>query len=105
MNSSGLKPQQLHPCNVRTSDSIHWPVSCFAHSLPWWARQLVHAGDDSKHQRVWRDLIQRDAEVRSLFTGVDALPGELPRRLPPHDESLNPREIIVSNLQCLGSVC
>ena len=38
--------------------------SCFIRNCTWWARQLVHAGDDSKHQR---DLIQRDPEARSSF--------------------------------------
>ena len=82
MNSSGLRPQKLHPCAVCTSDSVHWPVSCFAHSLTWQACQLVHAGDDFKHQRALRNLIQRDPKVTSLFTGVNALPRELPRH--PH---------------------
>ena len=64
MNSSGLKPQQLHPCTICTSDNVRWPVSCFAHDLTWQARQLVHVGDDSAHQRVPRDLMQRNPEVK-----------------------------------------
>ena len=31
--------------------------SCFAHNLTWRAYQLVHAGDDSKHQRALGDLM------------------------------------------------
>ena len=81
MSSSGLKPQQLYPCTVHTSDDIRWPVSCFVHNLTWWACQLIHADDDSKHPKVLRDLIQRDPEVRSLFRGTNALPRELPECL------------------------
>ena len=53
MNSSGLEP---HPCTVCTSDNVRWPVSCFARDLTWWACQLLHADDESKHQRVLREL-------------------------------------------------
>ena len=49
VNSSGLKSQQLHPCTVCTSDGIHGPESCFIHNLMWWAPQLVHTGDESRH--------------------------------------------------------
>ena len=41
MNTSGLKPQQLHPRTVHTSDGICWAVSCFAHDLTWQACELV----------------------------------------------------------------
>ena len=92
MNSFILKSQQWHPCTVPTPDGICWPVSCFAHDLSWQACQLIHAGVDSKHQWVLRDLIPRDPEVRSLFTGVNACLRELPwSPFPsPHNESFNP---------------
>ena len=47
-NSYRLKLEQLYdyPCNVCTSDSGGWPVTCFAHNLMWQTHQLVHIGDD-----------------------------------------------------------
>ena len=52
--NSGLKPQQMHPFTVCACEGVHWSVSCFTHNLMWRARQLVHAGNDSKHHRVFR---------------------------------------------------
>ena len=40
MNSSSLKPQQLHPCTVCTSDGDRWLLSCFAHDLTCWVHQV-----------------------------------------------------------------
>ena len=52
MNSSGFKPQQLHPYTLYTSDSICWPVSCFDHDLTWRDCQLVHANVPGSWQGI-----------------------------------------------------
>ena len=77
--------------------------SCFAHDITWRARQLVHAGDDSKHWRALRDFMWRDPDVRIFFTGTYS-----PWRAC-HDTFLltmslsTLKEIIVSR-QCSGGV-
>ena len=68
MNSSGLKRQQLHSSLVCTSDGICWPLSCFAHDLTWWARQLLHVGDDSVSLRSPKRL-----DTEKLEEGINAL--------------------------------
>ena len=66
MNSSIPKPKQLHSCTVRTSDNAGL-LSCFAHDLMWRARQLVHAGDHSKHQSLERLDTERPRGVKFVY--------------------------------------
>ena len=59
-HSSGLLlSSDSHSWNSRHSES------CFAHLFTWWAHQLVHAAEESGHQRVLRDVIQRDSRIES----------------------------------------
>ena len=79
MNSSNLKPQQLHPRTVCTSDSVRWPVSCFTYYLTWQAHQLVHSGDDPTSKSIER--LNRDPDVKK--STINALPRELLSHPPP----------------------
>ena len=104
MNSCGLKPQQQHPSTVCISDGICWPLTCFMHNLRWWARRLVHTGDDSASSYSPKRL-----DVKKLrdekFEGVNAFPRELLGTcdiylFPPHNDSLNPSGIMESLAEC-----
>ena len=74
MSSSGLTPQQLHPCTVYTSDGIRCPLSCFAHDIMWQARQLVHAGDHSVSSMSLKRLDAEKLEEEINTLPVDAFP-------------------------------
>ena len=88
MNSSGPKPQQLHPCTGPTSDSIRWPVSCFVHELMWQAHQLVQTEGS------------QETYAGKLEEGINTLSGEL-LGLPLSEEFLNPMSACA--LSCSGA--
>ena len=49
--------------------------SCFAHyfTCTYWARQLVHAGDESGHQRVYSQVLWLDCGLQGLVKLVEQL--------------------------------
>ena len=71
----------MHPFTVCTSDSVRWPVSCFAYDLTWWACQLVHAGDDSVSTKSVERLDMEKLRSEKV-EGISALPRELCTRSP-----------------------